>query len=70
MRLNVAKLRGALVQSEMSYRQIAEKYGISRAFLYRTMNGDGEPGRKFLGFMLKFCRDYDLNFMDFVILDD
>lgn len=41
MKVNINKLRGRIVEKEMSVALVAEKMGIDKATLYRRLENDG-----------------------------
>lgn len=70
MRLDIAMVKAALFKCGRQYRDIAKQYGIHFSYIYNAVSGKAEPGRKFFGFWARFCRDNNLDFLDFVIFED
>ena len=70
MRLNISKAKKALFEADLSYADFATRYGIHRSYLYNAFDGVAMPGRKFFGAWAKFCKDYNLDFLDFFIFED
>ncbi|MBP3348548.1 MAG: helix-turn-helix transcriptional regulator [Clostridia bacterium] len=70
MLLDISKAREALFNCGISYADFAKRFGIHRSYLYNAMNGIATPGRKFFAAWARFCRLYELDFLDFIIFDE
>lgn len=70
MNLNIQKAKEVLEKYEISGTDFAARFGIHRSYVYNAMNGTVTPGRKFFAAWAKFCKLFDLNFLDFIIFDE
>lgn len=49
-----------------NYNRFAKELGIDPSHLYRFMNSGIGGGKKVLGALMKFCREKDLNFEEYI----
>lgn len=71
MYLNKVKLREILdKKADGNYHELARKLNVDVAQLHRVLNTKSNPGPKFLGRLMKYCKKNDLNFNDYIILDN
>ncbi len=70
MELDMKKVKEILDAENISYNDFAIKFGIHRSFIYNAVNGAATPGRKFFAAWARFCKLYELNFLDYIIFHD
>lgn len=70
MNLNIKKAREILCKYNISSSDFAARFGIHRSYVYNALNGVATPGRKFFAAWAKFCRLFELDFLDFIDFED
>ncbi len=70
MNLNMQKVKQALEENNVTGTQFAIRFGIHRSFVYNAMSGAVTPGRKFFAAWAKFCKVFELNFLDFIDFEE
>ncbi len=70
MNLNIQKVRDILNNYGITGIQFSRRFGIHSSYVYNALNGNVVPGRKFFAAWAKFCKLYELNFLDYIDFDE
>lgn len=70
MNLNIKKAREILCRYNITSSDFAARFGIHRSYVYNALNGTATPGRKFFAAWAKFCRLFELDFLDFIDFEE
>lgn len=66
MLVRVEKLRELQEEKKWTLPEMAEKMALEYSFLYRVMQGQRNPGGKFLSGLMLLCMDEGLKFEQYV----
>ena len=70
MRLNLEKTKRLLEERGWSEVMFARKLNLDYSYVYRVLRGQRGVGKKFLKGLLRLCERENLNFKEFIFLDD
>lgn len=70
MNLNIKKAKEILCKYNITSSDFAARFGIHRSYVYNALNGTATPGRKFFAAWAKFCRLFELDFLDFIDFEE
>lgn len=57
-------------KADGNYRKFARMLNLDVAQLYRVINSDSLAGPKFLGKLKKYCDEHNLDFDEYIFLDE
>ena len=66
MEVRIGVLKKLAKKKQWSIPEMAEKMNIDYSFLYRVLNGQRKPGRKFFSALMLLCMEEGLYFEDYV----
>jgi hypothetical protein len=68
--LNKEKVRKLMDEkANGNYHEFSRQMGVDVSQLHRVLNTGSKAGPKFLGKLMRYCQDNNLNFKDYIFLE-
>lgn len=69
MEVNLGEFKKVIEQKGWSVVELSAKMDLDYSYLYRILNGERHPGKKFFSGLMLLCMDEGLSFEEFVLFN-